>query len=422
MSLTIRPRVCLVILLGFVLLVAGPGCQHDLPSLQSEDEDTLIASGTIRTREIRIAPELGGRIERIEIETGDVVQAGDVLIQLDTTPWELELLPAEAAVETAEAELAATIAGPRSEEIEGAEAALALAKAERDGAYQAWQVALDVLEDPQDLDDQLVDVRTQVALAAQGVELAEAELQAVQLRRDQTRAGTSERESADYQVIAAQKALEAAKADEATAQALLNTLWTIRREPLGLIAQAQAAEGAFRAAEAGVAVAEARRDDTLAGPMLEDIAIDRASLNRAQAEVDLLKLRIARSTLTSPVDGTVIARVLDVGELAGPAMTILTVADLSEVRLDVYVAENRIGRILLEQQVEVSVDSFPDRTFVGRVIRIEDEPEYTPRNVATKEERLNTFYAVEIRLSNPEGLLKPGMPADAQFLEGTSSD
>jgi multidrug resistance efflux pump len=393
-----------------------------VPSWQAEDENALIASGTIRTREIRIAPELGGRIERVEVETGDAVKAGDVLIQLDTTPWELELLPAEAAVETAEAELAATMAGPRPEEIEGAAAALALAKAERDGAYEAWQVALDVLEDPQDLDAQLVDAKTQVALAAQGVELAEAELQAVQLRRDQTRAGTPERASADYQVVAAREALEAAEADETTAQVLLNTLWAIRREPLGLIAQAQAAEGAFRAAEAGVAVAEARRDDLLAGPMPEDIAMDRAALNQAQAKVDLLKLRIARGTLTSPVDGTVIARVLDVGELAGPAMTILTVADLSEVRLDVYVAENRIGRIRLEQQVEVSVDSFPDRTFGGRVIRIEDEPEYTPRNVATKEERLNTFYAVEIRLSNPEGLLKPGMPADAQFLAGTASD
>jgi HlyD family secretion protein len=108
---------------------------------------------------------------------------------------------------------------------------------------------------------------------------------------------------------------------------------------------------------------------------------------------------------------------LDVGELAGPAVTILTIADLSVVRLDVYVAENRIGRIRLDQPVAVTVDSFPARQFEGRVVRIEDEPEYTPRNVATKEERLNTFYAVEIRLPNPEGVLKPGMPADAQFLD-----
>ena len=63
----------------------------------------------------------------------------------------------------------------------------------------------------------------------------------------------------------------------------------------------------------------------------------------------------------------------------------------------------------------LKIDSFPGRVFAGAVTRIADQPEYTPRNVATKEERLNTFYAVKIRLDNEQGLLKPGMPADAVF-------
>lgn len=405
-------------LLLSLLVIVGGGCRSDpLSLLDKEDEQLLTASGTIRAREIRIASELGGRIAEVRVGVGDRVAADAVLVQLDTTPWELELLPAEASVETAKAELAATRAGTRAEEIEGAEAALALARAERAGAYEAWQHAQDVLENPQSLDAQIVEAETQVQLAAQGVELAEAELQAAALKRDQTREETAEREGADYQVVAAREALAAAEADEATAQTLLNTLWVIRREPLGLVAQAHRAEGEFRVAEAGVAVAEARLRDLRAGPLPEEIAMDQAAVNQAQAEVDLLKLRIARSTLTSPVTGTVFAKMLDVGELAGPAVTILTIADLSVVRLDVYVAENRIGRIRLDQPVAVTVDSFPARQFEGRVVRIEDEPEYTPRNVATKEERLNTFYAVEIRLPNPEGVLKPGMPADAQFLD-----
>ena len=415
MSRSVRWRRWLLMGLGFVLLILTGGCQAEIPSLNTEDEVGAVASGTIRAREIRIASELGGRIQQIAVDEGDVVSAGDVLVQLDTTPWELELLPAEAAIETAKAELVATMAGPRASEVEGAEAALALAKVKRDGAYEAWQRALDVLDDPQSLDSQIVEVQTQVRLAAQGVELAEAELQAAQLTRDQTREDTPERRSADYQVVAAQEALEAARADETTAQRALNTLWAIRQEPLGLIAQAHVAEGEFRAAEAEVAVAEARLADIRDGPLPEDIAMDRTAVSKAQAEVDLLNLRIARSTLKSPVDGTVMVRVLDVGELAGPAVTICTVADLSEVRLDVYVALNRLGEVHLDQEVEVSVDSFPDRTFKGHVVRIDNEPEYTPRNVATKEERLNTFYAVEIRLWNPEGLLKPGMPADARF-------
>jgi HlyD family secretion protein len=74
-----------------------------------------------------------------------------------------------------------------------------------------------------------------------------------------------------------------------------------------------------------------------------------------------------------------------------------------------------VGQVLLGQQVAIAVDSFSDRTFPGRVVRIADEAEYTPRNVATVEERLNTFYAVVIEAANPEGLLKPGMPADVVF-------
>ncbi len=404
-------------LLLSLLVALGGGCRADPLPFAVEETEGLTASGTIRTREIRIASELGGRIADVKVGVGDEVAVGDVLVQLDTTPWELELLPAEAAVKIAEAELAATLAGPRSEEIEGAEAALALANAEREGAYEAWQHALDVVENPQSLNAQIVDANTQVALAAQGVELAEAELQAVELQRDQTPEGSTERKVADYRAVAAREALEAALADEATAQTLLNHLWAIRREPLGLIAQAHKAEGEFRAAEAGVAVAQAELKDLQVGPLPEEIATDQAAVNRARAEVDLLKVRIARGMLTSPVDGTVIAQMLDLGELAGPAVTILTLADLSEVRLEVYVAENRIGGVQLDQPVLVSVDSFPDRRFEGRVIHIEDEPEYTPRNVATKEERLNTFYAVEIRLPNPDGGLKPGMPADAQFGE-----
>jgi HlyD family secretion protein len=126
-------------------------------------------------------------------------------------------------------------------------------------------------------------------------------------------------------------------------------------------------------------------------------------------------VRLNRLTLRSPIDGIVLRRVLTAGELAAPAATILTVADLSKVVLVVHVPENRVGQVRLGQSALVTVDSYPSRTFRGQVTRIGDEPEFTPRNVATAEKRLNTFYSVEIRLPNPERLLKPGMPADADF-------
>ncbi|MBN1249504.1 MAG: efflux RND transporter periplasmic adaptor subunit, partial [Anaerolineae bacterium] len=196
---------------------------------------------------------------------------------------------------------------------------------------------------------------------------------------------------------------------------LLRYLWWIRGEPLGYIAQANGAEGQYRVAEAAVGVAQARLDDLLAGPTAEEVAVAEAVVTRAIADGEMLRLKIERCQLVSPRDGVVTAQVLNVGELAAPAATILKVADLNVLTLEVYVPENRVGQVMLGQTVAVTVDSFPDRTFAGSVVRIGDQPEYTPRNVATVEERLNTFYAVEIELPNPEGLLKPGMPADARF-------
>jgi HlyD family secretion protein len=86
------------------------------------------------------------------------------------------------------------------------------------------------------------------------------------------------------------------------------------------------------------------------------------------------------------------------------------------VTLVVYVPEDWIGQVILDQEAQVTVDTFPGQHFSGRVSHISDEPEFTPRNVTTAEERRNTFYAVEIRLANGERLLKPGMPAEATFV------
>ena len=399
-------------LLAIIVALATTGC---LDTAVANGDTALVASGTIRAQEIRIASEFGGRIQNVNVQVGQEVQAGDAIVILGTTPWQLQLSPAEAAVVAAQADLAVLEAGAHPAEIKAARASLVLAEAQRDGALKAWENALAVVENPQELDARIVEARTQVAMAAQGVEMAEAQLANQQMSRDQTPEGSVQRQAADYQFLAAREALAGAQADEKTAQTLLNQLWRIRNNPLGYIAQANAAEGRYRIAEETVVVAQAQLDDLLAGPTLEEVAVARATVRQMEAEANVLRKKIERSTLTSPIDGIVVTRAANIGELAAPAATILTLADLSEVTLEVYVPEGHIGAVRLDQAVQITVDSFPGRVFAGEVARVGDKPEFTPRNVATAEERLNTFYAVEIRLDNPGGALKPGMPADAQF-------
>ena len=407
-----------------LLLPALAGCEQvrDLSDAigmgpGAEPEVTVRASGTLRAQEFRIGSEQGGRIATVAVRQGDAVRAGDLLVRLDTIQWELALLPAEAAVEVARAELALLEAGPRNAEVQAGHAGVALAQARHDGALDAWHHARAQVDTPQELDGQIVEARARVALAEQAVELAEAQLQPAQIQRDIRAEGSTEREAADYQLQAAEHALAEAQAELATAQAVLGQLSAIRRRPLGYIAQANAAEGQVAMAEAEVAVAQARLEDLIAGPTPEELTVARAAVRHAEAEVDLLRLKIARATLHSPGDGVVLTQVLQAGELAAPAAPILVLANLDEVRLRLFVPAIDIGRVRLGQEARVRVSGLPDQAFTGRVAWIGDEPEYTPRNVATLEERLNTFYVVELVLDNPEGVLKPGMPAEAEFVE-----
>ena len=117
--------------------------------------------------------------------------------------------------------------------------------------------------------------------------------------------------------------------------------------------------------------------------------------------------------LSSPIDGLVTSRSAHEGEAAVAGATLLTVANLDEVTLRIYVPENKLGLVYLGQEAEVAVDSFPGRVFTGTVSHIAQQAEFTPKNVQTEEERVNMVFAVKVRLPNREHLLKPGMPADA---------
>ena len=109
----------------------------------------------------------------------------------------------------------------------------------------------------------------------------------------------------------------------------------------------------------------------------------------------------------------VTSRNAQMGETATAGAALLSIANLDEVTLVIYIPENRIGQVRLGQEVEVQVDSFPDRVFVGQVSYLAGKAEFTPRNVQTQEERVNLVCAVKVRIPNPDRALKPGMPADA---------
>ena len=136
----------------------------------------------------------------------------------------------------------------------------------------------------------------------------------------------------------------------------------------------------------------------------------------AKANYEFIAANIKQAVIYSPIKGTVLDRNLEVGELAFPGSPILTLADLRKPWIKIYVVEKKIGLVKIGQRAELRVDSFPDKTFKGKVVSIANRAEFTPKTIQTKEERVKLVFAVKIAIENPALDLKPGMPADAGII------
>jgi len=374
---------------------------------------------------VKIVAEVSGRLRDLFVDEGDNVQAGQVVATIDSSLLETQIAQAEANLDAARAQLASITAPPRPEEIRAAQAALSQALAARNGAEQAWKDAMAERDTPQDLLVKIDAARAAVRTAAHKVTLAQANLQAAEIQRDRAAKGAtgSDQQKAQYQaalaqVEAARAAVQAAQAEQEKAQRVLDNLISMRNNPLALKAKVDAARAQYETSQANVAIAQARLDALLAGATPEDIAIAQANVQQAEAAVDVLRVQMEKYILRSPISGLVTARLAHVGEMAQPGLALLTVTDIDTVRLTVYIPAKDIGQIYIGQPADIRVDAYPGETFVGRLVFIGPQAEFTPRNIQTQKDRANQVFPVKILLPNPGHKLKPGMPADASIRIG----
>jgi HlyD family secretion protein len=181
---------------------------------------------------------------------------------------------------------------------------------------------------------------------------------------------------------------------------------------------AQEVDRARQAFEVAVAQEKSARQKLLllqAGSRPDQVEAARGQLAQARHALDMAQTQLKEMTIYSPVDGIVLRKNLEVGEMATPGVPILTLMKPSELWVRAYVPEEEIGRIKVGNAARVAVDAYPARRFPGRVIEIASEAEFTPRNVQTKKERVNLVFRIKVAVDNPEGILKPGMPADADI-------
>ena len=138
----------------------------------------------------------------------------------------------------------------------------------------------------------------------------------------------------------------------------------------------------------------------------------------AKAGNEQINAAIDNAVIASPIDGVVLEKNLEIGEIAFPGTPVLTVADIKNTWIKIYVNEKQMGRVKLGQKAVITVDSFPDKKFTGNVVSISNKAEFTPKTIQTKDERVKLMFAVKIAVPNPDQELKPGMPADAFIMTG----
>lgn len=164
---------------------------------------------------------------------------------------------------------------------------------------------------------------------------------------------------------------------------------------------------------------EIRLGPVMTGQVSQVFAVEGDAVNSGQvlAEVKPASGVSAGYTekIRTPIDGVVLVRAAEPGEVATTGGTMLVVGDLSVVTLTVYLPETNYGQVYLGQELPVTVDSFPGEVFSGTVTHIANEAEFTPRNAQSIQSRRNTVYAVRLTILNPTLALKPGMPADVRI-------
>ena len=401
-----------------ILTLIGGGAYWWYTQHQTQAASGLKGSGTIEAIQINVGPEVSGRVALVSVEEGQQVKAGQVFFQLDDSLLKAQRAQAEAAVKTARAQRDQLVAGARQQQLDAARATISQTQA----LYNSAQAQLNGAQ--ADL-SRLLSGATYADIAAAQAQLAQAQAQAkiAQDAYDGVSAGRATAKEfgvrggglgqAEEQMRAQ---LAAVKEQVEAAQARLNKLYSgaTKDEINSAQARVDIAKAQMESIQAQMNAAKAQYDLLAAGASKEQIASADAAVAQAEAALKAFDVQADKLTVRAPADGTVLVRNVNVGEVLAPGASVIVLGKLDTLQITVYLSADVYGRVKLGQTAKVQVDSWQE-VFAGTVVRIADQFEFTPRNVQTVEGRRTTVYALKLDVPNPDGKLKPGMPADVSF-------
>lgn len=385
-----------VIIILVVVIGAAVGGVLWSERLGRQDPNRIKLSGNIELTQVDISFKVPGKLLERTVDEGDSVKKGMLIAHIDrdqidqqrtrdtasvsssqwalqqsksSLNWQRQTMAADvelkkAALQQAQAHLDELLNGSRPQEIQEARQAVADIRAQNEQARLDWDRAQPLMKN----DD-----------------ISKSQYDAFRARQDSTSASLKQAEERLALVEEGPRKEEIAAAR----------------------AQVEQAKAALQMSEANRLEIQRRE---------EDLDAHRSDVERARAQVGMTDAQVADTTIRSPIDGVVLVKSAEVGEVVAAGTTVVTIGDIDHPWMRAYINERDLGRVKLGMTAEVTSDSYKGKKYTGRVTFISPEAEFTPKQIQTAEERVKLVYRIKIEMENPNRELKSNMPVEADLL------
>lgn len=433
-----------------ILLLIAVSVYFIVTQSVAEENGALTASGSIEATTVNVAPEMAGKVVEVLVDEGQPVQAGVPLLRLDDSLLQSEKRTAQSALDSANA--AVRTAGVA---LESAQLQYDLTLSNALAQESTSRTAIWDASKPTEFDQPVwyFSKEERIKAAQAEVDAKKIALNDAMKRFDEisNRAGSSDYIAIEANLVQMRLAFQTAQdvfdgtSGASDGQDLRDAAQIVLDEAEIDLNDAQKDYDEALTTDGAKDVLEARANLVIArevhdravdnlrilqtgadSPQVQaaakaveqaQAALEQAKTNvvSAQSRLNTIDTQLKKVAIFAPMDGVILTRNVEPGEFVQPGAVIFAIANLNELTITVYVPEDQYGNIALGQEATVTVDSFAGETFNAFVTHIADQAEFTPRNVQTVDGRSSTVYAIKLKVTDSDGKLKIGMPADVEF-------
>jgi HlyD family secretion protein len=387
----------LLILLGLLLTGVAVSTWYLLAS--HPQKNVLRVSGRIEGYETDVGAKVGGRIEFVAVREGDEVHQGQIIVKLDDAEIQAQLKGAIARLDATQIQQEEAKLQVNFLQSQILESEISLQQAQGDAKGRIFQA-----------ESSVASTQAQLNQAIAQLQQAKSELKLAQMNRDRYSQLVAEGAIAKQQFDQAQTNFETALANLKSHQAAIATFGKLVNSAEGQLTQAQS-----------TGLNPSIRNAQLAG-LRTQLAQTRLKLAAAKADVantvaaqQETKAKIADLNVTSPIEGVVISRNVEPGAVVTTGKTLLTVINPNTVYLRAFIPQGEIGKVRVGQPAQVFLDSAPKQPLRAKIAAIDTQASFTPENIYFQQDRVKQVFGVKITIDRPDGLAKPGMPADVEI-------